>query len=275
MKTKTAALAVVANLGPVLLAVTPGQASASITLQPHRAVYDVRLAEASDRSGISAMNGRIVYEFSGTPCDGYTTNFRFVTQIAAHGDSRFTDQQTTTYEAPDGESFNFVTKTFVNETPDRELSGSARSLNDGTEVTIKEPDPAELTLDAAMFPVEHMIDLLERASRGERFYEQPIFDGSDLGDEVLSTTVIIGPQKPAEEQSDALGDLAGMDYRHVSITYFKADTPEGGGEELPEYAIGFKMHDNGVTRSLTMNYNDFALEGTMSEYEALEAESCD
>lgn len=278
MKTKLALTTVLASA--CVFAGTSGhhaEASQGITLQPHRAVYDVKLADSSDRSGISSMNGRIVYEFRGTPCDGYTTNFRFVTQIGAHGESRFTDQQTTTYEAPDGESFNFVTKTFINEMPDREVSGKARMGDGATMVTVDEPDAAEYKLGPALFPVAHMIDLLERAEKGERFYQQPIFDGSDLADEVLSTTVVIGPQKSADEDggSDAIGDLADMDYRHVAITYFKMDTVAGGGEELPEYAIGFKMHANGVTRSLTMDYNDFGLEGTMASYEALEAESCE
>ena len=46
----------------------------------HRAVYDLALDKASDRSGIIGLRGRMVYEFNGSPCEGYTVNFRFVTQ---------------------------------------------------------------------------------------------------------------------------------------------------------------------------------------------------
>ena len=46
-------------------------------LAPHRAVYDLKLKDATERSGIAGMYGRMVYEFNGSPCDGYTVSFRF------------------------------------------------------------------------------------------------------------------------------------------------------------------------------------------------------
>nr|MDH4439936.1 DUF1849 family protein [Rhizobium sp.] len=59
-----------------------GQASAAtVGLVPHRAVYDIVLKEASDRSGIEGVRGRMVYEFSGSSCKGFNTKFRFVTRI--------------------------------------------------------------------------------------------------------------------------------------------------------------------------------------------------
>ena len=71
-------------------------------LTPHRAVYDLSLNDASDRSGITGVAGRMVYEFEGSRCDGYTVKFRFVTQIDTTEMSRLTDQQTTTYEDGEG-----------------------------------------------------------------------------------------------------------------------------------------------------------------------------
>lgn len=64
----------------------------------HRAVYDLELKDASDRSGIEGMTGRMVYEFTGSACQGYKTDFRFVTQINTGDAVRMTDQQTTTFE---------------------------------------------------------------------------------------------------------------------------------------------------------------------------------
>ena len=67
-------------------------------LAPHRAVYDLALDKASDRSGITALTGRMVCEFNGSACEGYTVNFRFVTKINTRDVTRLTDQQTTTFE---------------------------------------------------------------------------------------------------------------------------------------------------------------------------------
>ncbi|WP_306119952.1 MULTISPECIES: cell envelope integrity EipB family protein [unclassified Roseitalea] len=243
-------------------------------LAPHRAIYDVVLSEASERSGISDMRGRIAYEFRGSACEGYTTNFRFVTQIAVRGAERVTDQQTTTYEAGDGSMFRYVTRTFVDRRLDLHVEGTAMRTDEGIVVDRTEPVDDELTLPPAMFPTEHMIDLIERAEAGERFYEAPIYDGSDEGDRVLTTTVVVGPEKRDEaDDPDAIGALADEPFRNVSVAYF--DPADLEGEGLPDYRIAFKMHDSGITRSLEMDYGDFVIEGTMEELELLEADECD
>ena len=37
----------------------------------------------------------------------------------------------------------------------------------------------------------------------------------------------------------------------------------GDGEEMPQYRISFKLHDNGLTRDLTMDYGDFSMKGKL------------
>src|SRR5262245_65923232 len=47
----------------------------------HRAIYDLKLAEARGRRQLSAVQGRIVYDFSGSSCEGYALQFRQVTEL--------------------------------------------------------------------------------------------------------------------------------------------------------------------------------------------------
>ena len=213
------------------------------------------------------MNGRIVYEFQGSQCDGYTTNFRFVSRIRSSSGDRLTDQQTSTYEDGAGDTFRFVTKTFIDEKLDKELRGSA-SRDDGTLVVeLKKPKRSDFVLETALFPTAHINDLLARADAGETVYEKKIFDGSDEGDRVMTTTVILGPEKTGSDgDAENAGPLRDNPFRNVSISYFD-ESKQGGGEGLPEYAISFKLYRNGVTRDLMMDYGDFRLTG---ELEALE-----
>ncbi|MCB1428136.1 MAG: DUF1849 family protein, partial [Nitratireductor sp.] len=87
-------------------------------LAPHRAVYDLKLDNASERSGIDSVVGRIVYEVTGNECDGMSVRYRFVTNISTGSESYKTDQQTSTFESPDGREFTFLTKSFVDERPE-------------------------------------------------------------------------------------------------------------------------------------------------------------
>lgn len=244
--------------------------AASVALASHRAVYDLALADASDRSGITGLAGRMVYEFDGSACDGYTVNFRFVTRIDTPETSRLSDMQTTTYEDGDGSSFDFSTKSYVDEMMDKEIRGRATLDASATQVNVEKPKPQNVTLEPSRFPTQHLKELIDKAVSGEHFYETTLFDGSEDADRLMTTTVVVG-KKAAAEQSDpelaALGPLAGDQYWPVDMAYFDLTD----GEEVPSYRISFKLHENGFTRDLLMDYGDFAMTGTLVKLEMLDA----
>jgi hypothetical protein len=235
-------------------------------LAPHRAVYDLSLDKATDKSGITGISGRMVYEFSGSACEGYTVKFRFVTQIDTDESSRLTDQQTTTFEDPEGKTFNFVTKSFVDQTLDKEVKGTATRNPDGTTVKLEKPQPRTLSLARTQFPTQHLVELLGKAEKGDKFYQTTLFDGSEDADRVMTTTVVIGKERNAAENDPELPALASLKpdrYWPVTIAYFDTSGKGDQGEGLPTYRISFKLHDNGITRDLMMDYGDFSMKGKL------------
>ena len=234
-------------------------------LQAHRAVYDLSLDKASDRSGITGITGRMVYEFNGSPCEGYTVNFRFVTQIATSDSTRLSDQQTTTYEDAKGKTFSFVTKSFIDQSLDKEVKGTAVQKENGLEVDLDKPQKNVVQLAATQFPTQHLVELIGKAESGERFYETSLFDGSEDADKVMTTTVVVGKKTEAEKSDPelpALAKLAKDKYWPVDIAYFDLSGADGG-EEVPQYRISFKLHENGLTRDLVMDYGDFSMTGKL------------
>jgi hypothetical protein len=251
-------------------AVSPSLAASALI--PHRAVYDLALESASDRSGITGIKGRMVYEFNGSACEGYTVTFRFVTRIDTSETSRLTDQQTTTYEGGDGESFNFVTRSFIDSALDQELKGTAELQGDMTQVSLEKPEARELTLDQTQFPTQHMIELIGKAEAGETFYETSVFDGSEDGDKVMTTTIVIGKEESPSNRDPELKAMEPLKeemFWPVDIAYF--DLSDVAGEGLPTYRISFKLHESGVTRDLVMDYGDFAMTGTLVDLALFDA----
>lgn len=245
------------------LSCTQAVAAAPI-LAPHRAVYDLSLERASERSGINGISGRMVYEFKGSACEGYTTRFRFVTQIETEEISRLTDQQTTTRESGDGKSMRFETKSFVDETLDNEVRGNATTDPDGTKVVLEKPEARTVALPPTHFPSEHTKELITKAKNGERFYQTSLFDGTDEADEIMETTVIVGEAEPVADEdpeAPALKPIRADTFWPVTIAYF--DGAEKSGEETPDYNVSFKLHKSGVTRDLVMDYGEFAIRGRL------------
>jgi hypothetical protein len=263
----------------VSVAALASSAEAARVLAPHRAVYDLKLDQASDRSGITGLNGRMVYEFNGSVCEGYTVTFRFVTRIDTRDVSRLTDQQTTTFEEGDGKLFSFVTKSYVDQSLDKEVRGTANSDPTGLVVELVKPNIQEVELPATQFPTQHLIELIEKAAVGETFYETSLFDGSEDADQVMTTTIVIGKQSETPANDPELGVLDRLSkdrFWPVDIAYFDEADEEEGGEELPAYRISFKLHENGLTRDLVMDYGDFSMTGQLVDLSLLEpSKSCD
>lgn len=266
----------VASVAASLAVVSPGPVSAAAAtgLTPHRAVYDLQLQDASERSGIAGMYGRMVYEFNGNPCEGYTVSFRFVTQVNTGEETRLTDQQTTTYEDLKNRSFRFLTRSYTDEKLDKEVRGNARDDKAGVNVELTSPDARAVELAESVFPTEHMLEVIERAKKGERFFEARIFDGSDSGDKTLMTSTVLGKREmPAADDPDAAkaGSFAKQAYWPVTIAYYNDDT---NGDALPVYRMSFKLYENGITRDLTMDYGDFVLSGKLANLEVFQSAEC-
>ena len=233
-------------------------------LAPHRAVYDLVLDQALNHSRITGLSGRMVYEFNGSACEGYTIKFRFVTQIATNENTRLTDQQTTTFEDSEGKTFSFVTKSFVDQKFDREVKGTATREANGLKVALEKPKVRSVDLAKTQFPTQHLVALIDKAERGETFYETSLFDGSEDGDKVMTTTVVVGKKREVrgtDPERLALARFAKDKYWPVDIAYF--DKSKGSGEEVPEYRVNFKLHENGLTRDLLMDYGDFSMTGKL------------
>ncbi|WP_420962003.1 cell envelope integrity EipB family protein [Brucella sp. IR073] len=256
-------LAAAASLTGFMFAPFPVAAANPVVLVPHRAVYDLQLDRADDKSGISGLTGRMVYEFNGSVCEGYTTNFRFVTRIDMdEAPPRLTDQQTTTYESGDGKQFNFVNKTFIDKELSKEVRGEATLTPNATEVSLTKPESKKVTLERSQFPTHHMEELIAKAEAGEVFYQTTMFDGSEDADRVSDTTIVVGKPEVSidSDEAKAMGKLANEKVWPVNIAYFDDKENQEG---LPVYRIDFKLYRNGITRDLKMDYGDFSIKGTL------------
>src|SRR5262245_13782731 len=98
----------VAFLGAALTSQASWAASESVTLAPLGAVYELTLSAARSGTSVSSVAGRMVYDLSGSACEGYTQKMRFVTRMAQQsGGTSVSDLRSTTWEDGAGKSFRF------------------------------------------------------------------------------------------------------------------------------------------------------------------------
>jgi hypothetical protein len=60
-------------------------AGEDIVMAPHRGHLRDVAGDGRGGTGVTAVSGRMVYELTGSACEGYTQNMRFVTQMVNQG----------------------------------------------------------------------------------------------------------------------------------------------------------------------------------------------
>jgi hypothetical protein len=253
---------------------------AATVLAPHRAVYDLKLVRSQGKRPVEAVRGRILYDFTGSPCEGYALSFRQVSEIdSGEGKVALSDLRAATWEEGDAKSFRFNSENKVNDQTVDTVDGNAGRGASGVSVSLSKPKAKTFDLDPrTAFPTEHVRRVIEAAEAGKTLLELSVFDGSESGDKVFSTLAVIGNViKPGEKKPDdaAAGNaaLAGLRRWPVTISYFDQDSTKAG-EQTPAYAIGFELYENGVSRALSLDYGDFVVSGTMSQFELKDAAAC-
>lgn len=253
---------------------------AATVLAPHKAIYDLKLVKSQGKRPVEAVRGRILYDFSGSACEGYALTFRQVSEIdSGEGKVALSDLRAATWEEGDAKSFRFNSENKVNDQTVDTVDGNAGRDSSGVSVKLSKPKDKTFDLDAKIaFPTEHVRRVIEAAEAGKRLLELSVFDGSESGDKVFSTLAVIGNViNPGEKLPDdaAAGNatLAGLRRWPVTISYFDKDSPKTG-EQTPAYAIGFELYENGISRALSLDYGDFIVSGTMSQLELKEQATC-
>src|SRR5690349_3788306 len=88
-----------AGLASAAPAGNPDLDSATIELVPHRAIYELKLAQTRGSRSAETVTGRILYDFSGNSCDGYALQFRQVSEMnTSEGKAALSDLRTITWE---------------------------------------------------------------------------------------------------------------------------------------------------------------------------------
>jgi len=248
-------------------------------LVAHRAIYEMTLDDARSASGITGIDGRMVFEFTGSECDGYSLNMRMVTQMTdTQGQTNLTDLRSSTWEQGDGQKFRFQSAQYLNDKLGDITMGRAvrETPKEAVKVKLSQPSAAELDLSGPLlFPTQHSFALIAAARTGQGLFQARVYDGSEKGQKVYDTTAFIGTEvqpgsDPKLEQvakDKGLGELASWP---VSIGYFEAK----GGDLTPSYQIDFRLYENGVSRDLLIDYGDFSIRGTLTSLEYLKATEC-
>ena len=274
--TVACALAIVSGgvLAPRARALTP-----TVELASHRAVYELALAPSRGSSSTVSARGRILYDFMGSACEGYKLQFRQVSELDnGEGKVTLSDLRSNTWEDGAATNFHFKSENYMNDRLIDQVDGQAIREPGDIAVALTKPKDAKLSLDRSIvFPTEHVRRIIDAARAGKSILEFPVYDGSEKGEKIYNTLTVVGRMIPPSERvpTDAAAGqqaLAGLNRWPVTVSYF--DRAGTVGEQTPVYAITFELYENGISRALLLDYNDFAISGELKSLEIRDVKPC-
>ncbi len=254
------------------VALSVGQAGASpkVEVVPHRALYDMSLVSARQRSGIVEVTGVLSFKW-GETCDGWIVEQRYkLSLLSAGGPETEIRTNYVSWESKDGLSYRFNLRNQRNGVTSEEFRGAAELAAKGKPGSARysKPDGRQEALPAGtVFPTEHTEILIERALAGERLFARTVFDGTTDFGPMLINAFIGGSLQVSPEAEEPLTNVRGWRMR---LAFFPLDR----GTESPEYEVELELQENGIARSVELDYGDFTIRGVLAHLETLPKPGC-
>src|SRR5882762_6076393 len=276
-----------AALAVTAVAFVPGfgigaEAAAGAPFLAHQALYELSLVKSRGSTSIESARGRILYNFSGSACEGYTSDFRQVSELnSGEGKTTLSDLRSTSWEDGAGKSYRFKIDTRMNDSDAAPVDGVAERVGDHITVKLKQPVTKTFNLEGnVVFPTEQIQKIIQAARAGKSVLELTVYDGSDNGEKVYSTLSVIGQPIPGDrsiaspDPSTANDQMKVLTRWPVTVSYYDRDARARDGEQTPVYAMSFELFENGVSRALVLDYNDFVISGALGKFDVRDSKPC-
>jgi hypothetical protein len=169
----------------------------------------------------------------------------------------------------------------MNDTDSAPVDGVADRVGDHITVKLKQPVAKTFNLDGnVVFPTEQIQHIIAAAREGKSVLELMVYDGSDNGEKVYNTLSIIGQPIPgtrniaSPDPSTANDQMKTLTRWPVTVSYYDREAKSKDGEQTPVYAMSFELFENGVSRALVLDYNDFVISGAMGKFDVKDSKPC-
>ncbi len=256
-----------------LFALVAAALSGAQAVQPisHRATYILKLKAAKSSSGIADARGALYYELA-EACDGWTITQRLRLRILNNRGGELDSKTSfTSWESKDGLGYRFNSRTVRNGKLTEDVRGRARlgSGQQGGEVVFTSPKEKRLKLPpGTLFPMAHMILVLERAEAGDGHVWRIVFDGA-TEDGAYEVSAVVGAPVDPRPGVTLLPAARGRAWP-IKLAYY----PHGGRAPEPEYELFMRITDKAVAREFVLDYDAFTLDAVLDLIEPLEKIEC-
>lgn len=136
------------------------------------------------------------------------------------------------------------------------------------------PEQSTIPLKSdVLFPTAHTLFLIDEAQAGVPFVVRQVFDGTTVDDATTISAAIGATLKPGEENADEhpiKTVLLDRPSWRMRLAFFPAESKA----ETPDYELGMRLMDNGVSQNMALDYGDYTVNARLAHIEPLPKPTC-
>jgi hypothetical protein len=253
------------------------------SLAPHRALYMVKLGSSKNGGHVSGIDGRMFFSLSD---DCHAWNIEQKMQVRffySEGEVSDNTSDLISRENKDGSGYYFYSKRKNDSEPAEILRGEA-TLTPGPngagmgKASYSGESGKQISFSSStLFPVHHTLALLKEAQAGKKFLSIDVFDGADengynqISAFIGSAVTTENKPTPAKDSKNTANEkLLAQRGWPIRMAFFAPDNERGS----PDYEMDMVLLDNGVIKSMRVDYGDFSMSADLVKAEALPAPKC-
>lgn len=231
-------------------------------IQPHTAIYEVRLGASTGPDAPAGLSGTMVYVVE-EACDGFNQVSNLDVMILDRRGRRSNLRQTfTSFEAADGRSSTFEMKIMSDGRQVDAYDGRVAIRSKGGEMLYAREPSAEVSngeskyslASDAQLSLTYTAEVVEAAIAGKRFASRVVADGL-LEDGPYRISAVIGQRKTEQPKvSDPDGLLRGPPWP-AQLAYY----PVSSSSELPTQEMRVELYEGGIVGKIDQNMGDYVV----------------
>ena len=264
------ALAVLALVGLVQAEQAQAQQTGYGRLQAHRAVYTLALDTSRPSGNIVGADGQLTFDLEQTSCSWFRAITTMTANFQGSNGRRLTNVvRSEVSENALGSEIHFKTKQDTDGRQVQASDGLASRGAGGINIRLRLPQAMDVNIASdVVFPVQHLISVIETADAGRGQQVARLYNGSETGTKILRVNTQIGARSSGTRSTDGRPVAAWS----VAMGYF----PEGASPStVPEYEVSGTLQANGIFTDVKFTFKDFALKGTLTKLDFMSAGQCE
>lgn len=237
-------------------------------LLSHKATYNLNIENIKENSFFEGGQGQTFFEIKEV-CDGWNVKEDYVliyelpNKRTANSISSYT-----TFENIKGTKHSFELNEKSEFNGENAYQGFVEKINDKILGSIIKQSIKKLSFqEKILFPVEHLIKVIEAAEKGETVFTSRVFFGNEDKNLVKIVSAFISKKRKSKFQN--IEYFKNKMIWPIKLAFYTTDKNIN-----PDYEITLELDQFGVVNSYSVDYGDFEVKATLKNFKIIDKQKC-